>query len=124
MHDGFVKVIEDETYGEILGVHIIGPQGYELIAEAVAAMEAEATVATMMHTIHAHPTIYEAVGEAFNAVERPADQRVINVTAAAKCAISEGWIGMRRFSLQQRFGDGSAKPIASRINCSSLSIRT
>ncbi len=69
MHDGFVKVIEDEKYGEILGVHIIGPQGYELIAEAVAAMEAEATVNTMMHTIHAHPTIYEAVGEAFNAVE-------------------------------------------------------
>ena len=68
MHDGFVKVVEDETYGEILGVHIIGPQGYELISEAVTAMEAEATVATMMHTIHAHPTIYEAVGEAFNAV--------------------------------------------------------
>ena len=69
MHDGFVKVIEDERYGEILGVHIIGPQGYELIAEAVTAMEAEATVNTMMHTIHAHPTIYEAVGEAFNAVD-------------------------------------------------------
>jgi dihydrolipoamide dehydrogenase len=69
MHDGFVKVIEDEKYGEILGVHIIGPQGYELIAEAVTAMEAEATVGTMMHTIHAHPTIYEAVGEAFNAVD-------------------------------------------------------
>ncbi len=69
MHDGFVKVIEDETYGEILGVHIIGPQAYELIGEVVTAMEAEATVDTMMHTIHAHPTIYEAVGEAFNAVD-------------------------------------------------------
>ncbi len=67
-HDGFVKVIADETYGEILGVHIIGPQAYELISEAVTAMEAEATVETMMHTIHAHPTIYEAVGEAFNNV--------------------------------------------------------
>ena len=67
-HDGFVKVVADETYGEILGVHIIGPQAYELIAEAVAAMEAEATVETMMNTIHAHPTLYEAVGEAFNAV--------------------------------------------------------
>ena len=67
-HDGFVKVVADETYGEILGVHIIGPQGFELIAEAVAAMEAEATVDTMIHTIHAHPTLYEAVGEAFNAV--------------------------------------------------------
>jgi len=67
-HNGFVKVIADETYGEILGVHIIGPSGFELISEAVAAMEAEATVETMMATIHAHPTLYEAVGEGFNAV--------------------------------------------------------
>ena len=68
MHDGFVKIVVDQTYGEILGVHIIGPQAYELIGEGVLAMEAEATVETLMHTIHAHPTIYEAVGEAFNAV--------------------------------------------------------
>ncbi|MDX2268892.1 MAG: dihydrolipoyl dehydrogenase [Bryobacter sp.] len=67
-HEGFVKVVADEQFGEILGVHIIGHHGYELIAEAVAAMEAEATVETMMNTIHAHPTQYEAVGEAFNAV--------------------------------------------------------
>jgi len=67
-HDGFVKIVADEKYGEILGVHIIGPQAYELISEAVTAMEAEATVETMMHTIHAHPTIYEAVGEAFQNV--------------------------------------------------------
>jgi dihydrolipoamide dehydrogenase len=67
-HEGFVKVVSDETYGEILGVHIIGPQAYELISEAVAAMEAEATVETLTHTIHAHPTLYEAIGEAFNAV--------------------------------------------------------
>jgi dihydrolipoamide dehydrogenase len=67
-HAGFIKVVADEKFGEILGVHIIGPEGYELIAEAVAAMEAEATVETIMHTIHAHPTLYEAVGEAFNAV--------------------------------------------------------
>ncbi len=67
-HDGFVKVVADERYGEILGVHIIGPSAFELIGEAVAAMSAEATVETMMSTIHAHPTLYEAVGEAFNAV--------------------------------------------------------
>jgi dihydrolipoamide dehydrogenase len=67
-HDGFIKVVADEEYGEILGVHIIGPEGYELVAEVVAAMEAEATVDVMMQTIHAHPTLYEAVGEAFNAV--------------------------------------------------------
>ncbi|MCW5977367.1 MAG: dihydrolipoyl dehydrogenase [Bryobacteraceae bacterium] len=67
-HEGFVKVVADERFGEILGVHIIGTHGYELIAEGVAAMEAEATVETMMGTIHAHPTLYEALGEGFNAV--------------------------------------------------------
>ncbi len=67
-HDGFVKIVADETYGEILGVHIIGPEAFELISEGVLAMSAEATVETLMHTIHAHPTLYEAVGEAFNAV--------------------------------------------------------
>jgi len=67
-HEGFVKIVSDAKYGEILGVHIIGPHGYELIAEAVTAMEAEATVDTMINTIHAHPTLYEALGEAFNAV--------------------------------------------------------
>jgi len=67
-HDGFVKIVADEAYGEILGVHIIGPQAFELIGEGVLAMESESTVETLMHTIHAHPTLYEAVGEAFNAV--------------------------------------------------------
>lgn len=69
MHEGFVKVVSDAKHGEILGVHIIGPEAFELIGEAVTAMEAEATVDTLMNTIHAHPTLYEAMGEAFNAVE-------------------------------------------------------
>ena len=67
-HEGFVKVVSDEKFGEILGVHIIGPQAFELVSEAVTAMESEATVESMMHTIHAHPTLYEAMGEAFNNV--------------------------------------------------------
>jgi dihydrolipoamide dehydrogenase len=67
-HEGFIKVVADEKYGEILGVHIIGPEAFELLGEAVTAMEAEATVDVMMQTIHAHPTLYEAMGEAFNAV--------------------------------------------------------
>jgi len=67
-HEGFIKVVADEKYGEILGVHIIGPEAFELIGEAVTAMESEATVELMMQTIHAHPTLYEAMGEAFNAV--------------------------------------------------------
>ncbi len=67
-HDGFVKVISDQRFGEILGVHIIGPQAFELVSEAVTAMESEATVESMVNTIHAHPTLYEAMGEAFNNV--------------------------------------------------------
>jgi dihydrolipoamide dehydrogenase len=67
-HSGFVKVVADEKYGEILGVHIIGPMAWELIGEATAAMAAEATIETMMNMVHAHPTLYEAMGEAFNNV--------------------------------------------------------
>src|SRR5437016_2395907 len=67
-HEGFIKIVSDADYGEILGVHIIGPQATELIAEAVAAMEAEATVEDLMWTIHAHPTLAEAMLDAANSV--------------------------------------------------------
>jgi dihydrolipoyl dehydrogenase len=67
-HEGFIKIVSDADYGEILGVHIIGPQATELIAEAVAAMEAEATVEDLMWTIHAHPTLAEAMLDASNSV--------------------------------------------------------
>ncbi len=67
-HDGFIKIVSDAKYGEILGVHIIGPQATELIAEAVAAMELEATVEDLMWTIHAHPTLAEAMLDASNSV--------------------------------------------------------
>ena len=67
-HGGFVKVVAEETYGEILGVHIIGPSATELINEAVLAMSSEATVGSIMTTIHAHPTLAEAVQEGFNSV--------------------------------------------------------
>ena len=68
-HDGFVKVVSDAKYGEILGVHIIGPQATELIAECVTAMELEATVEEMMFTIHAHPTLAESLLDGFASVE-------------------------------------------------------
>ncbi len=68
-HEGFIKVVADAKHGEILGVHIIGPQATELIAEAVTAMELEATVEEMMFTVHAHPTISEAMLDAFSSVE-------------------------------------------------------
>jgi dihydrolipoamide dehydrogenase len=68
-HDGFVKVVSDAKYGEVLGVHIIGPYATEIIAEAVTALELEATVEEMMFTIHAHPTVAEALLDAFSSVE-------------------------------------------------------
>ncbi|MFT4112541.1 dihydrolipoyl dehydrogenase [Silvibacterium sp.] len=68
-HDGFIKVVSDEQYGEILGVHIIGPQATEIIAEAVTAIELEATIDDMMWIIHAHPTLAEAMFDGFASVE-------------------------------------------------------
>ena len=68
-HDGFVKIVADAKYGEILGVHILGPQATELIAEAVAVMELEGTVEEMIFTIHAHPTLAESLLDAYGAVE-------------------------------------------------------
>jgi dihydrolipoamide dehydrogenase len=67
-HEGFIKIVADEEHGEILGVHIIGPQATELIMEAVTAMELEATVEELMWTIHAHPTLAEAMSDASNSV--------------------------------------------------------
>jgi dihydrolipoamide dehydrogenase len=67
-HGGFVKVVADAKYGEILGVHIIGPNACDLIAEAVVAMSSEATVESIMRTIHAHPTLSEAIQDAFNGI--------------------------------------------------------
>jgi len=63
-----VKIVADAKHGEILGVHIIGPQATELVAEAVTAMELEATVEELMFTIHAHPTLAEAMLDASNSV--------------------------------------------------------
>ena len=68
-HDGFVKIVSDAKYGEILGVHIIGPQATELIAECVVAMELEATVEELTFTIHAHPTLAESLLDGFSSVE-------------------------------------------------------
>jgi dihydrolipoamide dehydrogenase len=67
--DGFVKVISKEKTGEILGVHIIGPDATELIAEYGLAIEMEATVEEIHNTIHAHPTLSEALAEAAAATD-------------------------------------------------------
>ena len=65
--DGFVKIVADKKYDEVLGVHIIGPRATELVAEAVLALRLECTVGELIRTIHAHPTMSEAVGEAAHA---------------------------------------------------------
>ena len=61
---GFVKIVTDRRYDEVLGVHIIGPHATELISEATAAINLEATAESLFHAIHAHPTLSEAMGEA------------------------------------------------------------
>lgn len=67
-HEGFIKVVAEAKYGEVLGVHAIGPLATEIIAEPVAALGLEATLDDMAATIHAHPTVWEAMGDAFNSV--------------------------------------------------------
>jgi len=67
-HEGFIKIVTDAKYGEILGVHIIGPNATELIAESVLALEMECTAEDLANIIHAHPTLSEAMLDASNAV--------------------------------------------------------
>ncbi len=66
--EGFVKIVADKKYDEVLGVHMIGPRSTELVAEATMALRLECTVEELIRTIHAHPTMSEAVGEAAHAV--------------------------------------------------------
>jgi dihydrolipoamide dehydrogenase len=62
--DGFVKVVADKATGEILGVHIVGPEATEMIHEFAVGRTLEATLEEIIHTIHAHPTLSEAALEA------------------------------------------------------------
>ena len=65
--DGFVKIVAEKKYDEVLGVHMIGPRATELVAEATLALRLECTAEELIRTIHAHPTMSEAVGEAAHA---------------------------------------------------------
>ena len=67
-HEGFIKVVADAKYGEVLGVHAIGPLATEILAEPTAVLNLEGTIDDMMAMIHAHPTVWEAMGDAFNSV--------------------------------------------------------
>jgi len=66
--DGFIKIVSDEAYDEVLGVHIIGPKATELVAEACLGMKLETTVEEIAKTVHAHPTLSEAMMEAAHSV--------------------------------------------------------
>jgi dihydrolipoamide dehydrogenase len=66
--EGFVKIVADKQYDELLGVHMIGLRATELVAEATVALRLESTVEDLIRTIHAHPTMAEAIGEAAHAV--------------------------------------------------------
>jgi dihydrolipoamide dehydrogenase len=66
--EGFVKIVAEKKYDQLLGVHMIGPRATELVAEAGVALRLESTVEELIRTIHAHPTMSEAVGEAAHAV--------------------------------------------------------
>lgn len=68
--DGFVKVIADAKYDEVLGVHIIGPHATDLLAEACIAVGLEATAEELGHIMHAHPTLSESVMEAAEDVHK------------------------------------------------------
>jgi dihydrolipoamide dehydrogenase len=63
--DGFVKIVAEKKYGEVLGVHMIGPHVTDMIAAGVAAIRLEATIDFMAETIHAHPTLSEVMLEAY-----------------------------------------------------------
>ncbi len=65
---GFIKILAGEKYGEIIGVHMIGPRVTEMIGEATLAMWLEASVDELVSIIHAHPTVSESIGEAALAV--------------------------------------------------------
>jgi dihydrolipoamide dehydrogenase len=65
--NGFIKIVAEKKYDAVLGMHLIGPRVTELIAEGGVALSHEATTESLMRTIHAHPTLYEALGEAAHA---------------------------------------------------------
>jgi len=68
--EGLVKIIADAKYGEVLGMHIIGPRATDLIAEGALAIRLEATVEELISTIHSHPTVTETMREAALNVEK------------------------------------------------------
>jgi dihydrolipoamide dehydrogenase len=67
-HGGFIKVVSEEKFGEVLGIHIIGPLATEILGEAATVLNLEGTIDDMMSMMHAHPTVWEGLGDAFASV--------------------------------------------------------
>ena len=65
---GFVKIVSEKKYDEVLGVHLVGPHATELLAEACVALKLETTTEELARTMHAHPTLSEIVHEAAETV--------------------------------------------------------
>ena len=69
---GFVKIVHDKKYGEVIGVHIVASHATDMIAEAAISMELEGTIHDIAKTVHPHPTLSEIVMEAAHgAVDQP-----------------------------------------------------
>ncbi len=67
-HGGFIKVVSEEQFGKVLGVHIIGPLATEILSEAATVLHLEGTIDNMMTMMHAHPTVWEGMSDAFASV--------------------------------------------------------
>ena len=70
--DGMIKIIAGKKYKEVIGAHIVGPRATDMIGELSLAIGMEATIDEVIETIHAHPTVAEAIKEATLAVEKRA----------------------------------------------------
>ena len=66
--DGFIKIVSEDKYDEVLGVHIIGPKATELIGEACLGLSMETVAEEIARTVHPHPTLSEAMMEAAHSV--------------------------------------------------------
>ena len=103
---GFVKLVFDEKYGELLGAHIVGSEATELIAELGVAKALETTREEIAMTIHAHPTLSESIMEAaMDALDRPSINDIMIETLESKILIKD--LGLR--SYQERSGASKRK---------------
>ena len=93
---GFVKLVADAKYGEILGVHMIGPDVTELLPELTLAQQWDLTAEEVARNVHAHPTLSEALEGSGPRHLRPHDQLLIGLAARASALEPAAFVGARR----------------------------